>query len=393
MSVELLLLATTLAAVALIERRATALALAGLAALVAFKLGFAGFEEGAGGAGLARHLQAHARQLANLAGLLPAFAIVADRFSQGGTPAALQRFLPAGAPGAFALLAAVFVLSGVLDNIAAALIGGAMARVVFCGRVHPGYIVGLAAAANAGGAGSVLGDTTTSMLWIGGVRASEVAPAYFGAAAAMLVCGSVASIRQARLQPPGAPLAAAAPVDVPGLLVVVAVVVAPVAANLIAVASGPGASNALPWIGMAPWLALLLAAPLRPVEWRVARDALGGTGLVLTLVLMASMVPVDRLPPPTHASLLGLGFVSAVFDNIPLTALALRQGGYEWSLLAYAVGFGGSMLWFGSSAGVALATMFPEVKSLRAWMQGAWHLPLAYIAGFLAQLALLRLVR
>jgi hypothetical protein len=30
-----------------------------------------------------------------------------------------------------------------------------------------------------------------------------------------------------------------------------------------------------------------------------------------------------------------------VFDNIPLTALALNQGGYDWALLAYAVGFGG----------------------------------------------------
>ena len=43
-----------------------------------------------------------------------------------------------------------------------------------------------------------------------------------------------------------------------------------------------------------------------------------------------------------------------MFDNIPLTALALKQGGYDWGFLAYAVGFGGSMIWFGSSAGVAL---------------------------------------
>jgi hypothetical protein len=49
-----------------------------------------------------------------------------------------------------------------------------------------------------------------------------------------------------------------------------------------------------------------------------------------------------------------------VFDNIPLTALALKQGGYDWGFLAYAVGFGGSMIWFGSSAGVALANMFPR---------------------------------
>ena len=31
-----------------------------------------------------------------------------------------------------------------------------------------------------------------------------------------------------------------------------------------------------------------------------------------------------------------LGFVSAVFDNIPLTKLCLDQGGYDWGVLAYA---------------------------------------------------------
>src|SRR5437763_4155599 len=32
--------------------------------------------------------------------------------------------------------------------------------------------------------------------------------------------------------------------------------------------------------------------------------------------------------------------LSSVFDNIPLTALALEQGHYDWGALAYAVGFG-----------------------------------------------------
>ena len=35
-------------------------------------------------------------------------------------------------------------------------------------------------------------------------------------------------------------------------------------------------------------------------------------------------------------------------------------------MLAYAVGFGGSMIWFGSSAGVALSNMYPEAKSVGA---------------------------
>jgi hypothetical protein len=71
-----------------------------------------------------------------------------------------------------------------------------------------------------------------------------------------------------------------------------------------------------------------------------------------------------------------------VFDNIPLTALALKQGGYDWGFLAYAVGFGGSMIWFGSSAGVALSNMYPEAKSVGAWLKGGWHVALGYVAGF-----------
>jgi hypothetical protein len=79
---------------------------------------------------------------------------------------------------------------------------------------------------------------------------------------------------------------------------------------------------------------------------------------------------------------------AGVFDNIPLTALALRQGGYDWALLAYAVGFGGSMVWFGSSAGVALIGQFPEARSLLAWMRGGWHVAFAYLIGFFVMLAL-----
>jgi Na+/H+ antiporter NhaD/arsenite permease-like protein len=78
-----------------------------------------------------------------------------------------------------------------------------------------------------------------------------------------------------------------------------------------------------------------------------------------------------------------------VFDNIPLTALAIKQGGYDWGYLAYAVGFGGSMIWFGSSAGVALSNMYPEAKSVGSWLRHGWHVALAYVFGFFVMLAIL----
>ena len=103
---------------------------------------------------------------------------------------------------------------------------------------------------------------------------------------------------------------------------------------------------------------------------------------LLSLVTCAAMMPVQALPPASWQAAFSLGFVSSVFDNIPLTALALKQGGYDWGFLAYAVGFGGSMIWFGSSAGVALSNIYPEAKSVGAWIKGGWHVTVGYIIGF-----------
>lgn len=110
---------------------------------------------------------------------------------------------------------------------------------------------------------------------------------------------------------------------------------------------------------------------------------------LLALVTSASMMPVEKLPPASWPSALSLGFISAVFDNIPLTALALKQGGYDWGMLAYAVGFGGSMIWFGSSAGVAVSNLFPEAKSVGRWIVAGWHIAVVYVIGFFIMLALL----
>ena len=101
------------------------------------------------------------------------------------------------------------------------------------------------------------------------------------------------------------------------------------------------------------------------------------------------MMPVEKLPVASWQTALGLGFVSAVFDNIPLTALALKQGGYDWGYLAYTVGFGGSMIWFGSSAGVALSNMYPEAKSVGRWLRHGWHVAIAYVVGFFVMLLVL----
>jgi hypothetical protein len=73
--------------------------------------------------------------------------------------------------------------------------------------------------------------------------------------------------------------------------------------------------------------------------------------------------------------------------NIPLTALAIGQDGSDWGFLADAAGFGGAMIWFGSSAGVALSKLYPQAKSVGAWLRSGWHLALGHVCGDLVMLA------
>jgi Na+/H+ antiporter NhaD/arsenite permease-like protein len=339
--------------------------------------------------GLVHHLEHEWVILTNLFGLLMGFALLSKHFEESRIPAELPRFLPGEWKGGFALLVIVFVLSSFLDNIAAALIGGTMASVVFRGKVHIGYLAGIVAASNAGGAGSVVGDTTTTMMWIAGVSPIDVLHAYVAAGVALVICGIPAAIQQHRYSPIGTQPTHGASVDWARVAIVVIILAAAITANVVANVEFPDVLEHFPLIGAAVWAALLATAPLRRPDWSLLPETFKGTVFLLSLVTIASMMPVEKLPPASWHSAMGLGFISAVFDNIPLTALALKQGGYDWGMLAYTVGFGGSMIWFGSSAGVALSTLFPEAKSVGRWVSGAWHVALAYIVGFFVLLAVM----
>jgi Na+/H+ antiporter NhaD/arsenite permease-like protein len=386
--IDFALFALTLLGVALFHHHTLRVAVSGLTIIAAYKVIASPFREGAGLAGLGAHLVHEWVVIANLGLLLTGFALLARHFEESGVPESLPRVLPTGVAGAFALLAVTFVLSSFLDNIAAALIGATMAKIVFP-AVHIGYLAAIVAASNAGGSGSVVGDTTTTMMWIDGVSPPDVVHAYAAAVPALLVCGWIASRQQHSHAPMRAPSLDPHPVDWGRLGVVAILLAAALAANIGVNATAPDLANAFPVLGVALWAALVVTAGFRRPDWSALPAAITGSVFLLSLVLAASMMPVERLPAASWITAFGLGFVSAVFDNIPLTALALRQGGYDWGMLAYAVGFGGSMIWFGSSAGVAVTNVFPEAKSVARWLQHGWHVALAYVIGFAFLLATL----
>ncbi|MFM9883442.1 MAG: citrate transporter [Burkholderiales bacterium] len=384
---EFFLFALTLLGVALFHNRTFEVALTGLAVIALYKIIGPGFKAGDGVGGFVSHMGHEWVILTNLLCLLLGFALLSKHFEESQVPKVLPKYLPDDWKGAFVLLLMVFVMSSFLDNIAAALIGGAMAHTVFRGKVHIGYLAAIVAASNAGGAGSVVGDTTTTMMWIDGVSPLAVLDAYVAAGVAVVVCGIPAALQQHKYSPIMRDEPGGTHIDVARLLIVVFILAVAIIVNVVVNTQFTAISDHFPFIGAGVVIAVLLTAPLRRPEWSLLPGALKGTVFLLALVTCASMMPVERLPGASWQSALSLGFISAVFDNIPLTALALKQDGYDWGMLAYCVGFGGSMIWFGSSAGVALSNMYPEAKSVGRWIVGGWHVTLAYVAGFAVMLA------
>ena len=365
------LFALTLVGIARFHKQALQIAIGGLTAVLVCRLLLTDFALGS-------HLAHEWRILANLAGLLLGFAVLANHFERSNLPETIAQVLPPGRKGAFLLLVMVACLSAVLDNIAAALIGGSTAITLFRRKVHIGYLAAIVAASNAGGAGSVIGDTTTTMMWIEGASPLWVVEAGIGAAVAILFFGFFASKQQHALQPLVRSEHAPPPVDLGQLTIVGLIIAGAILTNVF-----------LDFPAAGVWGAILVGAFLRRPDWRVLPPASTGTLFLLCLVLTASMMPVESLPEPTAWTTLGLGFVSAFFDNIPLTKLAIDQDGYDWGMLAYAVGYGGSMLWFGSSAGVAISGLFTEAKSTKNWLLNGWHVAVGYVLGFLTMLVVL----
>jgi Na+/H+ antiporter NhaD/arsenite permease-like protein len=386
--VDFILFGLVLVGIAVLQRHTLAVALTGLAAVTLYKLAFTGFAQGPGLAGLAGLLAHEWVILANLFGLLMGFALLSKHFEDSNVPVELPKILPDDWKGGFVLLVMVFVLSSFLDNIAAALIGGTMAAAVFR-KVHIGYLAAIVAASNAGGSGSVVGDTTTTMMWIAGVDPLDVLEAFVAAGTAVAIFGVIAARQQQAYSPILNDPPAGVRVDWARVGIVAFILVAAIVANVVANLRFPEVLDRFPVIGAAVWLAILISAPLRRPDWALLKPTFKGTIFLLALVTTAAMMPVEKLPAASWQSTLGLGFLSAVFDNIPLTALALHQGGYDWGFLAYAVGFGGSMIWFGSSAGVALSNNFPEARSVGQWVRHGWHVALAYVVGYFVLLAVL----
>lgn len=361
--VEFILFAFVLVGIALFHNHTLKITVIGLFAIVIYKFAATDLN-------LIHHFAAESIGLLNLLGLLVGFAVLAKHFQASNIPQILPDYLPDNWLGPFYLLVLIFIMSSFLDNIAAAIVGGTIAQAIFK-KNHIGFIVAIVAASNAGGSGSVIGDTTTTMMWLSGKSPAELSRAYIGAIPALLVFGIIASLVQDKYCRIQKDAVLGIKIDYKRITVVAMILAGAILTNIL---------FDIPAVGV--WFAIGIGSFFVKTDWKEVQHALGGSLFLVCLVLAASLMPVNNLPSPTSFTSFGLGVVSAFFDNIPLTKLALEQGGYDWGLLSYCVGFGGSMMWFGSSAGVAICTIFEEARSAAKWIKLGWHVILAYLVGF-----------
>lgn len=343
-----------------------------------------------------------AHLLINLALLLPGFALVAHYFEQSGASHGIARVITSDA----LVLWAVFILSTVLDNIAACMIGGTILLARYGQDAPFRMLIGVICASNLGGAGSPVGDTTTVMLFVSKdpiVPVLNIFAAFVATVPSMLLITAwtvrhdakpngvrdvAGALEEASHRPTDDDLetghedvvALAEGETIPGIRWGMVL-------TLLAI---PGliVGNILELPGLGLWAGISLGLLLGWTRFNVREmvRALPNTFFLCALVAAAELLPLEDAKPflsviSRDAVAVLMGLLSAWFDNIPLTAVCLQVKEFDWGLLAYCVGYGGSAMWFGSSAGVALGLLFKQVYDTRRWAMPFLVVTGTYLAG------------
>ncbi len=85
---------------------------------------------------------------------------------------------------------------------------------------------------------------------------------------------------------------------------------------------------------------------------------------------------------PTYVNI-GVGFLSAVVDNVPVMSAVLKAspdlGLSQWMLVTLTAGIGGSLISFGSAAGVGVMGKLKGVYTFSAHMKLSWTILVGYI--------------
>jgi Na+/H+ antiporter NhaD/arsenite permease-like protein len=311
---------------------------------------------------------------------------------------------------------AAFFLSPVADNLTTALVMGTVALAALAKQKKAAVIalVSIVVAANAGGAFSPFGDITTLMVWQKGkVQFFEFFALFVPALINWLVPAVLMSffLPRSGIDGDGVPVAVRK-----GGLAIAGLFLFTIALTVVLDHS----LHLPPFLGMMTGLGLLNlygyflhrweARVLGPdderepfnifeifarVEWDTL---LFFYGIMLCVGGLAAVGYLGGLSAllyghwgPTGANI-GIGLLSAVVDNIPLTYAvllmdpAMNHG--EWLLVTLTAGVGGSLLSIGSAAGVALMGAGRGLYTFGSHLKWIWAVALGYAAAILAHLLL-----
>jgi Na+/H+ antiporter NhaD/arsenite permease-like protein len=283
-----------------------------------------------------------------------------------------------------------FFLSAILDNLTTTivmislmqkLLGNQSDRLLFASII--------VIAANAGGAWTVIGDVTTTMLWIGGqISPLNIMQAVFPASLVNLLIPLLMvsySLGGREIVPPLQTESTRRPIDLfeRNLMFFLGL------GTLIAVPVFKAVTNLAPFMGILFGLGILWLVgeivhrgkdedarrPLTLVHALTRIDMSSivfFVGILLAVACLEHAHILDTLARwldtrigRQDAIVILLGLLSAIIDNVPLVAATMGMYGiaqfpadsFLWEFIAYCAGTGGSILIIGSAAGVAAMGM------------------------------------
>ncbi len=321
-----------------------------------------------------------------------------------------------------------FFMSALLDNLTTTIVMVALLRELVGDKKERWFFASMIViAANAGGAWSPIGDVTTIMLWIGGqvttvnIIMMVIIPSIFN----MIIPLAVVSMyMKGEITRPKLAANETREFTTPGertLLLVMGV------GALLFVPVFKTFTHLPPYMGMlfglgVIWVTTEILHRKKPVEDRRKMTVIGilrRVDVPTIFFFLGILSAVAALQSAGHLGLLAtyldenvhnifgintvIGVLSAIVDNVPLTAGAMGrypimmdalvnmsvepeyarhfvQDGAFWELLAYCAGTGGSILIIGSAAGVA-AMGLEKIDFIWYMKKISWLALIGYLAG------------
>ncbi len=292
-----------------------------------------------------------------------------------------------------------FFISPVADNLTTALILSTV--LITIERENKAFLIpaaiNIVVAANAGGAWSPFGDITTLMAWSAGKGVFIDFLFLFPAA---IIGWGVTAFLLSRFVPEGIPkkVEGQEPVHIhKGGKVIIALGVLTIAFAVL----GKQLMHLPPMWGMLFGLSLLQLYAYTLKKYhdhdieiyksvaKIENDTLlfffgilAAVGALHFAGFLGHAAKLYDIFDPTYVNI-GVGFLSAIVDNVPVMSAVLKASPdiplAQWMLVTLTAGVGGSLISFGSAAGVGVMGKLKGVYTFSAHMKFSWTILVGYI--------------